>query len=229
MSWWCAGRGEVKGGRGQVRLICLTLLEPNFNFVGVFLLSETAKYNLSNNAIRPTISILIFSIPSSSSFHLHSFVAVCWARLMFNQSKNRSVHPLSHPMCLPVTLQTPCSQSRPFLTKTGGIFHLSLLPMKVTAWPLTAGALLRLQTEESSCQPPCQRWDSTHFHTQQQRHRPRLGSLIGPWEKTVRPKIHYAFTRWLTPPSWTCVPRVLKRFFQQFTLCTHTVDQGNLR
>lgn len=23
----------------------------------------------------------------------------------------------------------------------------------------------------------------------------RLGSLIGPWEKTVRPKIHYAFNR----------------------------------
>lgn len=76
---------------------------------------------------------------------------------------------------------------------TGGIFHLALLPMKATGWPLTAGALPRLQEAESNYESLCQRRDSTHFHTQQQRHRRRLGSLIGPWEKTVRPKIHYAF------------------------------------
>lgn len=164
----------------------------------------------------------------SSFLHLH--IAVCWARLMFKQSKKEERAPSASSNVSARHSSNSMFKIEAFLTMTAGIFHLSLLPLKVTAWPLTAGALLHLQKAESSSEPSCQRWDSTHFHTQQQRrHRRRLGSLIGPWEKTVRPKIHYAFNRWLTSPSWTCVPGVLQRFFRQFTSCTHTVEQGNHR
>lgn len=74
---------------------------------------------------------------------------------MFNQSKNRNVHPQFYPTRLSIILQTSCPE--PGLLFNDG-WHLSspAASSEDGCLALTAGALLRLQKVETGSEPSCQ-------------------------------------------------------------------------